>query len=803
MLVALGLGQAARAAPTEVVVTLDAPSLANAISSSRALTAHARAQRLDVRSPTSVSYLRFLAARQTALAARIERALPAARIRWRYEVVADGMAVVVPAGELGRLASVPGVARVWPSFVYHPLLDKSPELIGADQLWGLPSFSTAGNGMKIGILDEGVDQTHPFFDPSGYAYPPGFPKGDTAYTTPKVIVARAFAPASVTWKYARKPFDPVYSFHGTHVAGIAAGEYSPNAVAGRGPLSGVAPNAYLGNYKIGGIPTEQFGLDANSPEIVAGIEAAVQDGMDVINFSYGEVEIDPANDIVVAAMDAAAQAGVVPAIAAGNDADEWGFGSISSPGSAPGVITAAAASKQKRIAAFSSAGPNPVSLLLKPDVTAPGVSILSSVPAHEGTWAQFSGTSMASPHVAGSAALLKERHPDWTTAQVKSALVLTGQPVLDGNGHEVPTTQEGGGLIYLPLANDPKIFAAPTNFDFGLVRTGKSATQNVQLTDAGGGAGTWTVTVQQLASEPGVEVTAPPAVSVPGLLSLTVSAGAGVAENDLTGFAVLSNGTDTRRIPYWLRVEQPKLEREPHTLLGRPGVYRGDTRGRPALVSSYRYPDRPSSFGFPTDLPGPEQVFRVQLARFAVNFGVVVLAGRVSPRLVYAGNENHLVGYTGLPVDIDPYLRTYGLPEPIVGAVRQGPGSFDFVFDTTSPAAAGPFSFRFWVNDVTPPTLRLLTPWIKPAGNVLVAATDAGSGVDPNAIRGTVDGHNVHTDYSARTGRITIKAGRLVRGRHRLVLQVSDYMEQKNMENTGPLLPNTGTLRATIVVAGG
>ena len=122
-LVALGLGQAARAASTEVVVTLAAPSLANAIASSRALTAHARAQRLDVRSPTSVSYLRFLAGRQSALAARIERALPAARIRWRYEVVADGMAVVVPAREVGRLAAIPGVARVWPSFVYHPLLD--------------------------------------------------------------------------------------------------------------------------------------------------------------------------------------------------------------------------------------------------------------------------------------------------------------------------------------------------------------------------------------------------------------------------------------------------------------------------------------------------------------------------------------------------------------------------------------------------------------------------------------------------------------------------------------------------------
>ena len=66
---------------------------------------------------------------------------------------------------------------------------------------------------------------------------------------------------------------------------------------------------------------------------------------------------------------------------------------------------------------------------MKPDVSAPGVDITSSVPPHAGTWASFSGTSMASPHVAGAVALLRQRHPDWTVAQVKSALVLTGKPV--------------------------------------------------------------------------------------------------------------------------------------------------------------------------------------------------------------------------------------------------------------------------------------------------------------------------------------------------------------------------------------
>src|SRR5207244_9794153 len=90
-------------------------------------------------------------------------------------------------------------------------------------LWG-PSLATAGNGLKIGIIDEGVDQTHPFFDPAGYTAPPGYPKGDTRFTTAKVIVARAFAPPSPHWKYANRPFDPENSEHGTHAPGIRAGE---------------------------------------------------------------------------------------------------------------------------------------------------------------------------------------------------------------------------------------------------------------------------------------------------------------------------------------------------------------------------------------------------------------------------------------------------------------------------------------------------------------------------------------------------------------------------------------------------
>jgi subtilisin family serine protease len=784
------VAQSAPSDPVEVVVTLDAPPLAHAIQRSRVLTERYKAQRLNLRAPTSVAYLRSLTLAQRSLAARIASSVPGARVTWRYRVVLDGLAVVVPRSALGRLASVPGVAEVWPSLTYRPLLDRSPELIGADELWDAPLFDTAGNGIKIGIIDDGLDQAHPFFDPTGYTMPPGFPKGNTTYTTAKVIVARAFAPPTNTWKYARVPYDPTFSEHATHVAGIAAGDYTPHALAGRGPLSGVAPRAYLGNYKVLTVPTANFGLNGNAPEIAAGIEAAVRDGMDVINLSLGEPEIEPSRDLVVAAIDAAADAGVVPTIAAGNEYDDFGNGSISSPGSAPKAITAAAVSKQLDVASFSSGGPTPISLLMKPDVSAPGVEITSSVPPREGTWTSFSGTSMAAPHVAGGAALLRQRHPDWTVAQIKSALVLTGKPVQLGG--EAPVTREGGGLIDLVAANTPLIFAEPTDLSFGLVERGKSAGRSVTLSDAGGGSGEWAVTVAPQSTAGKATVSAPSTVTVPGTLDLTATAGS--AQGDAMGFVVLTLGSVTRRIPYWLRVEAPKLAREPHGTLGTTGTYRSTTAGGRSLVSSYRYPDVARA----GSLAGPERVFRVTVSRPVANFGVVVLVGsRVSPRVVVAGDENRLVGFPGLPIVINPYIDSYGEARPVAGAIRPARGSYDVVFDT--PAGPGTaFTYRFWVDDVTPPTVRLLSPTAKRGGSLTLTVTDSGSGVDPMSLTAKIDGKPVEVTFSR--GRASVDLGSVGPGRHALVFGAADYQELKNMENVPQILPNTRTFHAVIRV---
>ena len=141
--------------------------------------------------------------------------------------------------------------------------------------------------------------------------------------------------------------------------------------------------------------------------------------MDVINLSLGEPEIEPSRDIVVKALDNAADAGVISVVAAGNDFGDAGRGSIGSPGTAPEAITVAASTEGDDgpadvIAGFSSSGPTPISLQMKPDVTAPGVDLLSSLPHNQWSNHDWSGTSMAAPHVAAAAALLKERHPAWT-----------------------------------------------------------------------------------------------------------------------------------------------------------------------------------------------------------------------------------------------------------------------------------------------------------------------------------------------------------------------------------------------------
>src|SRR5262249_52583842 len=224
--------------------------------------------------------------------------------------------------------------------------------------------------------------------------------------------------------------------------------------------------------------------------------------------------------------DAAAAAGVVPVVAAGNEYEEVGAGSVSSPSNSVRAISVGAAdiggaSTPRTHADFSSLGPPTIPFRLKPDVSAPGRGLLSSVAG--GGWAQLSGTSMAAPHVAGAAALLRQRHPGWTVEQIKSALVQTGIDETLGPNRAAGPRFQGGGIVALGRADNPLLFADPTALSFGLLPRAHATTQTIALTDAGGGAGTWRVTPELRTSTKGVELGLPGSVSVPGNLAVSVT----------------------------------------------------------------------------------------------------------------------------------------------------------------------------------------------------------------------------------------------------------------------------------------
>jgi hypothetical protein len=298
-------------------------------------------------------------------------------------------------------------------------------------------------------------------------------------------------------------------------------------------------------------------------------------------------------------------------------------------------------------------------------------------------------------------------------------------------------------------------------------------------------------------------VGAPRQATVPGRIVLRATARRGV-QGEVAGFVVLSRAGQARRIPFWLRVTTPRLGRHRARLLRRTGTYSGNTRGRRALISVYRYPENPSGVGLRRVLAGPEQVFRVRLRRPAANFGVAVLSrgrgSRVQARIVLGVDENRQAGATALPINTNAYLPTFLEPEPVSGVLRPVAGTYHVVFDSPTRSSAGRFTFRFWIGDTTPPRVRLVSRPVRSGGTLVAVATDRGSGVNPRAVFASVDGDGRAARFQRRGGRIAIRVGSLRPGRHRLILRVSDHQEAKNTENVLRILPNTTVLNATFTV---
>jgi minor extracellular serine protease Vpr len=270
--------------------------------------------------------------------------------------------VMASPDQAATLRALPGVAAVWSMPSLHRKLNKALNLVNASQAWsGLGGPSNAGAGVKIAILDTGIDQTHPGFQDASLAMPVGYPKTDNAqdaaYATNKIIAVRSFVASLAAGDGTPETSRPDDLSardrvgHGTAVAMIAAGisHLSP-----LGTISGIAPQAWLGNYKIFGSPGVN---DATTADVVLqALDAAFNDGMDIALLSAGDLPVlwSPADqgsacgvasgaacDPWAAAVSAAALGGMTIVTPAGNDG-ALGAGTINTPGDAAGVISVGA-----------------------------------------------------------------------------------------------------------------------------------------------------------------------------------------------------------------------------------------------------------------------------------------------------------------------------------------------------------------------------------------------------------------------------------------------------------------------------
>ncbi len=674
--------------------------------------------KLDLTSSAAVAYANYLANQHSSAKSAIAKQAPSVQILYEYYTVLNGFAIKLNGYSLSSLQNVGGITVVSYSSDIHYDMNRSNTLIGSATLWSADGGqSNAGAGMKIGIIDTGIDFTHPFLTDNSLTVPAGYPKCDALdsavgqpntsckYVSNKVIVAKMFCtqPVCVAFDAQAK------QDHGSHVSGIAAGVANTCAPFVGCTMSGVAPKAFLGAYNV--FPGNV--TDASSLDIAMAVDAAVADGMDVLNLSLGGTPTN--NDPLVTAVDDATDAGVIVAIAAGNAGP--GAATIESPGIADKVITVgastnphfvgipvtvpslgtfgaalgqfndygvvsnspyspttpangctaitnnisgeialiargtctfstkirnaqnagatgvivynsvagdptamaqdgtpnqptipavmvsrpnglamAAASTQTVsidgttpqefftdgpsadiLAGFSSKGPamikNRVINEVKPDVVAPGVNVYSSILmtscAQPPCFAFFQGTSMATPHVAGAAALVKQLHPDWSPLQVKSALENSAKRPVGSSSSNTPLSNpmfRGGGRINLAAVTQitgtiNAHFSANLGFGQFSVST-NNGTQStwVVVQSVVNSPVTYTVSVSPAVDGANAPVITTTTSSLTvsgqgtGKFSVLVTVSSSTAQGDYYGDITLSGGAVTLQIPYWIRI---------------------------------------------------------------------------------------------------------------------------------------------------------------------------------------------------------------------------------------------------------
>ncbi|MEU5943358.1 S8 family serine peptidase [Micromonospora sp. NPDC047548] len=339
-----------------------------------------------------------------------------------------------------------GVAKLWLDGRVTASLKESVPQIGAPEAW---AAGYDGHGVKVAVLDTGIDASHPDL-------------------VDQIDGKVSFVPGEDTSDV---------NGHGTHVASTIVG----TGAASGGSYKGVAPGADLIVGKV--LSNDGFGQDS---WVLAGMQWAAESGADVVSMSLSDPTLSDGTDPMAVAVDTlSAQYGTLFVIASGNAGPQ----SIGTPSSAASALTVGAVDKQDKLAPFSSTGPLVRSGALKPDITAPGVAITAArsqqMTSGTGLYRSISGTSMATPHVSGAAAILAQRHPDWSGAQLKEALMSSAKGLAAG----YTAYQVGTGRVDVAAAVRADVRAAGSvffgNFDWPHEPTDPLVTKQVTFTNSG------------------------------------------------------------------------------------------------------------------------------------------------------------------------------------------------------------------------------------------------------------------------------------------------------------------------------
>ncbi|MBC8078550.1 MAG: S8 family serine peptidase [Chloroflexales bacterium] len=440
---------------------------------------------------------RLLAA-QAALQVQLEAL--GGRVIYSAHLLYNGIAVLLPAEQLERARTLPGVVAIH-HLAPKRLLSGGVSFVQAPAVWGGISGLT-GRSVRVAVIDTGIDYTHATF--GGAGSPAAYAANDPAIVEPgsfptakvvggKDLVGNAYDPVASPDPIADD--DPLdCNGHGTLVSSVAAGfgvdatgtRYSGSYNADL-PIDtfavapGVAPDALLYALKVTGCGDKttvlgkalEWAIDPNG-------DGDTSDHLDVATVSLGTPFGSTSDPDAIIAENASA-AGMVVVAAAGDSGDT--FYSVASPASATSAIAVAAlfdltpgaAGRPDSLLPSSARGPQRSGVTTKPDIAAPGYEVNGAAQGSGNGAGTGSGSSMAAPHVAGAAALLHQLHPDWSPLQIKAALINTASPTQSSGGDPYAPTYAGAGRLNVASAVDTDLLAyfvdagGGVGVDFGAV----------------------------------------------------------------------------------------------------------------------------------------------------------------------------------------------------------------------------------------------------------------------------------------------------------------------------------------------